>query len=108
VDQIVHDYGDLCQAVTELAIEHNLPITNNEFQTFNRCLDDAIANAVAFKFTRPHKVACLRLIFQGSRPGNCVARLPAGTVTTDAPCHSEDACRRTIPRRISMYRCAQI
>ena len=23
VDQIVHDYGDLCQAVTELAIERN-------------------------------------------------------------------------------------
>src|SRR6185295_17517530 len=47
VDQIVHDYGDLCQAVTELAIEHNLPIANNEFQTLNRCLDDAIANAVS-------------------------------------------------------------
>jgi signal transduction histidine kinase len=47
LDQIVHDYGDLCQAVTELASEHNAPITNNEFHTFNRCLDDAIADAVS-------------------------------------------------------------
>ena len=47
LDQIVHDYGDLCQAVTELASEHNAPITNDEFHTFNRCLDDAIADAVS-------------------------------------------------------------
>src|SRR6476619_5391187 len=26
VDQVVHDYGDLCQAVTELATERNVPI----------------------------------------------------------------------------------
>jgi signal transduction histidine kinase len=58
VDQIVHDYGDLCQAVTELAIEHNLPITNNEFQTFTRCLDDAIANAVSeFAHERDRAIA---------------------------------------------------
>lgn len=47
LDQIVHDYGDLCQAVTELATEYNAPITNNEFHTFNRCLDNAIADAVS-------------------------------------------------------------
>jgi signal transduction histidine kinase len=46
VDQVVHDYGDLCQAVTELAIERNAVIKNDEFQTLNRCLDDAIADAV--------------------------------------------------------------
>jgi signal transduction histidine kinase len=47
LDQLVHDYGDLCQAVTELATEHNAPITNNEFHTFNQCLDNAIADAVS-------------------------------------------------------------
>jgi signal transduction histidine kinase len=47
VGQIVHDYGDLCQAVTELAIEHDARITNSEFRTFNRCLDNAIADAVS-------------------------------------------------------------
>ena len=47
VDQIVHDYGDLCQAVTELAIERNAAINNHEFRTLNRCLDNAIADAVS-------------------------------------------------------------
>ena len=47
VDQVVHDYGDLCQAVTELAIERKELITNDEFRTLNRCLDNAIAAAVS-------------------------------------------------------------
>jgi signal transduction histidine kinase len=46
VGQVVHDYGSICQSVTELATEHDLAITADEFQTFNRCLDDAIAQAV--------------------------------------------------------------
>jgi signal transduction histidine kinase len=46
VDQVVHDYGDLCQSVTELAAEYNAPISVTEFRAFNRCLDDAIAEAV--------------------------------------------------------------
>ncbi len=46
VAQVVHDYGGVCQAVTELAAETNAPITAVEFHTFNRCLDDAIAQAV--------------------------------------------------------------
>ena len=46
VAQVVHDYGDVCQAVTELADELKAPITTDEFHTLNRCLDDAIAEAV--------------------------------------------------------------
>jgi signal transduction histidine kinase len=42
----VHDYGDVCQAITELAVELNAPITTEDFRTLNRCLDDAIAGAV--------------------------------------------------------------
>jgi len=37
VDQVVHDYGDLCQAVTELALEENAVITTDEFRILNRC-----------------------------------------------------------------------
>ncbi|MGZ5224889.1 MAG: hypothetical protein ACXWCS_12030 [Burkholderiales bacterium] len=40
VDQVVHDYGDLCRAVTELAIEEDAAVTVAEFRTLNRCLDD--------------------------------------------------------------------
>ena len=47
VDQVVHGYGDICQSVTELASETNAPVTVDEFHTFNRLLDNAIADAVS-------------------------------------------------------------
>lgn len=46
VGQVVHDYGDLCQALTDLASEKDELISVDEFHTFNRCLDAAIAHAV--------------------------------------------------------------
>jgi signal transduction histidine kinase len=46
VAQVVHDYGSLCLAVTELADETKALITAAEFHIFNHCLDDAIAQAV--------------------------------------------------------------
>ncbi len=46
VSQVVHGYGDICQAITELAIELNAPISTDDFRTLNGCLDDAIAGAV--------------------------------------------------------------
>jgi signal transduction histidine kinase len=46
VSQVVHDYGDLCQAVTDLAIEQDATVSATEFRTLNRCLDEAIAGAV--------------------------------------------------------------
>jgi len=46
VGQVVHGYGDVCQAVTELAEFKKAHITAGEFRTFNLCLDDAIAEAV--------------------------------------------------------------
>ena len=38
---------DVCQCVTALAIEQGIAISTYEFRTLNRCLDDAIADAVA-------------------------------------------------------------
>src|SRR6478735_3277368 len=46
VSQVVHDYGDVCQTITELALETNAPIATGDFRTLNRCLDEAIAGAV--------------------------------------------------------------
>lgn len=46
MSQVVHDYGDICQSITELAIETNAPISTDDFRTLNRCLDEAIAGAV--------------------------------------------------------------
>jgi signal transduction histidine kinase len=42
----VHDYGDVCQTITELAVETNAPMSTADFHTLNRCLDNAIAGAV--------------------------------------------------------------
>ena len=46
VEQLVHDYGDLCQAITDLAVERDAPFSVSQFRTLNRCLDNAIADAV--------------------------------------------------------------
>jgi hypothetical protein len=45
VSQVVHIYGDVCQAITELAVELNAPFSTDELRTLNRCLDEAIAGA---------------------------------------------------------------
>jgi signal transduction histidine kinase len=58
VDQVVHDYGDLCQAITDLAFERDAPFSVDEFRTLNRCLDNAIADAVTeFSFQRDAAIA---------------------------------------------------
>jgi diguanylate cyclase (GGDEF)-like protein len=46
LEQVIRDYGDVCQAVTSLASEAGEPISAEEFRTFNRLLDDAMAAAV--------------------------------------------------------------
>jgi signal transduction histidine kinase len=46
IAQVVRDYGDVCQAITELALQQKTLIPGVEFQTLNLCLDDAIAGAV--------------------------------------------------------------
>lgn len=51
IAQVVHDYGDVCQAITQLAVDQGAPISATDFQQLNLCLDDAIAEAVT-EFTR--------------------------------------------------------
>jgi signal transduction histidine kinase len=45
--QIVRDYGDLREAITELAIARGTPISLEELGALGRCLDTASAEAVA-------------------------------------------------------------
>jgi signal transduction histidine kinase len=46
VAQVVHDYGGVFQAITEVADETNAPLSSAEYQTLHQCLDEAIAQAV--------------------------------------------------------------
>lgn len=58
VQDVVHDYGDLCQSVSDLAFELDAPISTDEFRTLNRCLDNAIAVAVTeYAYQRDSAVA---------------------------------------------------
>ena len=58
VSQVVHDYGDVCQAITELAVETSAPISTDDFRMLNGCLDDAIAGAVT-EFSREQNQSTL-------------------------------------------------
>lgn len=57
-DQVIHDYGELCQATKDLAVEQNAPFSIEEIRTLNKCLDDAIADAVTeFSVQRDDSIA---------------------------------------------------
>ncbi|MDN8615676.1 sensor histidine kinase [Variovorax ginsengisoli] len=76
VDQVVHDYGDLCQAITDLAVERDAPFSVDEFRTLNRCLDNAIADAVTeFGFWRDASVALQQSAEENERLGMLVHEL---------------------------------
>jgi signal transduction histidine kinase len=46
LSEVVHDYGDICQAVMEVASAQNVVVSTEEFGILNRSLDTAIAEAV--------------------------------------------------------------
>jgi signal transduction histidine kinase len=70
IEQVVHDYGDLCQAITDLAFEDHAEIEVDEFRTLNRCLDNAIAIAVTeFTYHRDLGVANERELAFNERLG---------------------------------------
>ena len=46
VSEVVHDYGDVCQSITDLAVTMGASVSAHDFRTLNQCLDDAIAGAV--------------------------------------------------------------
>lgn len=59
IDQVVHDYGDLCQSITEVANEQSIPISVQDFGVLNITLDNAIGSAVT-EFARQGEVARVR------------------------------------------------
>lgn len=70
VDHVVHSYGDLCQAVAELASERDAPIKATEFKTLNLCLDNAIAGAVTeYAYQHDAELADVRIQSFNERMG---------------------------------------
>ena len=58
VSQVVHDYGNVCETVTELAMNANVPISTADFRMLFHCLDAAIAGAVTM-YARDSQQVCL-------------------------------------------------
>jgi len=76
INQVVHDYGDLCQAVTELAAESGARVSAEEFNVLNRCLDNAIADAVTeYQSQRERQVAARDRRATGERLGSLAHEL---------------------------------
>ncbi len=46
VGYVVHDYGDICQSITEMMMDNDAVITTRDSQTLNLCLASAIAGGV--------------------------------------------------------------
>jgi hypothetical protein len=63
VAQVVNDYGDACQTITELAIERGATISPQDFKALNLCLDEAIGGAVT-EYERQRE---LNVVAQGAR-----------------------------------------
>lgn len=64
VGQVVQNYGSICQSVTEVANQHGVTIGTGDFQTFNQCLDVAIAQAVTeYEHQRDGKAGGLGLAY---------------------------------------------
>ena len=57
IAQVVRDYGDVCQSITELVVENEANISASEFQILNLCLDDATAGAVTAYERKNHHAA---------------------------------------------------
>jgi len=57
IDQIVHGYGDLYQAIMDLINEVDASFHVDELRTLNRCLDNAIASAVTEFVTQRDSIA---------------------------------------------------
>lgn len=54
VDQVVHDCGELCQAITDLAFERDAPFSVHEIEVHDRCggLPPSIAQGVFTPFSQ--------------------------------------------------------
>ena len=76
VDQVVHDYGDLCQSITDLAQERDAPFAIDEFRTLNRCFDNVVADAVTeFSFAKEAVLARQQTLDANERLGSLAHEL---------------------------------
>lgn len=84
IEDVVRSYGDLCQSITQLAFERNAAFNVSDFGCLNRCLDEAIAQAVtAFSQQRMELLLKSRIAVENQKKGYLVheIRNALGTAT---------------------------
>ncbi len=53
LSRLVHDYGLVCDAVSQMAVKYSETVLPREFQVLNRCVDEGIARSIeSFEETR--------------------------------------------------------
>lgn len=67
VDDVVHGYGDVCQSISDMAVERDAPFKVEEFRTLNRCLDNVIAEAVTAFSIESDGIASQRYIAEANQ-----------------------------------------
>ena len=55
VAQVVHDYGNVCQSVIDVATDMATPISAGDYLALDRCLDDTIAGTVSAYRRNPER-----------------------------------------------------
>ena len=75
VSQVVHDYGDVCQTITELAASTNASISTEDFRMLNKCLDAAIAGAVTMYARESQQARLDEVKERGKRVGFLIHEL---------------------------------
>jgi len=109
VDQVVHDYGDLCQSITELAHERAEPFAVDDFRTLNRCLDNAIADAVsAFSAQRDMAMAQSLSSEANERLGFLVHELRNALQIANLSVHAMELGGLNVLDRVSLSQCPRI
>ncbi len=67
LSHVVHAYGAMCQAITEVASQRKAPVSASEFHVLNRCLDIAIAGGVTeFELIRNEDTKKLEVMHLGA------------------------------------------
>ena len=82
VSEVVHDYGDVCQAITEMAVERDTSISSDDFRMLNHCLDDAIAGAVTEYARKRDDPSAGGLGEKESQPLTVLARALANSINS--------------------------
>jgi signal transduction histidine kinase len=84
ISQVVRGYGAVCQTITGLLDELSIGVTTREYETFNACLDSAIAEAVtAYEALTDRNVAAREVEHLGTLAHELRNALTAAVTTVE-------------------------